>query len=167
MLVVGLLAVAVGRHALLRVVLVVVLVDALGRLDEAVPHGLALDLLVREEGEVVGRLDVRHVLDVALGEDDVDLLEGPVRRLRVEEPDDGQEAGVDHREEEVCAPAWMRVVSKRGRNMGPLKEVRKDLPMLAIMMGVTMTMRKLNSQFVHVDTALALARVLMGFTSAG
>lgn len=39
--------------------------------------------------------------------------------------------------------------------------------MLAIIIGVIMTIRKLKSQLVQVDTALALPRVLMGFTSAG
>jgi hypothetical protein len=35
------------------------------------------------------------------------------------------------------------------------------------MMGVTMTMRKLKSQFVHVEIALAFALVLIGEISAG
>ncbi len=38
---------------------------------------------------------------------------------------------------------------------------------LAIMTGVTMTIRKLNSQFEQVDTALARARVRSGLISAG
>jgi hypothetical protein len=35
------------------------------------------------------------------------------------------------------------------------------------MIGVTMTMRKLKSQFVHVEIALAFALVLIGEISAG
>ena len=40
-------------------------------------------------------------------------------------------------------------------------------PMLLSMTGVIMTTRKLKSQFEHVETALALARVLIGLISAG
>lgn len=39
--------------------------------------------------------------------------------------------------------------------------------MLLIMIGVTMTMRKLSSQFVQVEITLALALVLIGEISAG
>ncbi len=40
-------------------------------------------------------------------------------------------------------------------------------PMLPIMMGVIMTIRKLKSQLLQVESALALARVLIGLISAG
>lgn len=81
---------------------------ARGRLDEPVLDGLLLDLLVGEEGELLGGLDVRLALDVALGEDDVDLLERAPRRLRVVQVDEGQEAGVDNGEKEVRAPSDAR-----------------------------------------------------------
>jgi len=72
---------------------------------EPVPRRVAHNLLRPEMGELLGGLDVGHVLHVALGEDDVDLLEGAPRRLGIEEPDDGQEAGVAGGEEEVGGPA--------------------------------------------------------------
>jgi hypothetical protein len=39
--------------------------------------------------------------------------------------------------------------------------------MLEIMIGVTITIKKLKSQFEQVESALALARVLIGLISAG
>ena len=49
-------------------------------------------------------MDVGDLLQVALGEDKVDLLEGALLGLRVEKVDDRDEARVDDGKEEVCAP---------------------------------------------------------------
>lgn len=75
-----------------------------GRLDESVLEGLLLDLLGGEQGQLLGGAHVGLLLDEALGEDDVDLLEGSARGLGIEPVDDGQEAGVDGGEEQVGAP---------------------------------------------------------------
>lgn len=149
---------------------VAVLVHALNRVNETEAQGLALDLLVREEGQVLGGLDIRDVLGGTLGEDDVDLFERTVGSLWIEEVDHGQEGGVDHSEEEVSSPT---------NSVNPVI-VKSLISILSYffselvwtshktyIMGVTITIRKLNSQLLHVDTALALARVLIGLTSAG
>lgn len=52
---------------------------------EAVLPGLCINLCVTQEGELFSRFDVGHVLDVALGEYDVDLFEGSILGFRVEE----------------------------------------------------------------------------------
>lgn len=49
---------------------------------------LALDLGAAETGHDLGHLDVRHLLDVATSEDDVDLLERATGRLGVEKVND-------------------------------------------------------------------------------
>ena len=49
-------------------------------------------------------LDVRDVLHIALGENNVDLFERALLGLGVEEVDDGDEAEVYHGEEEVSSP---------------------------------------------------------------
>lgn len=65
--------------------------------------------------QLFGRLDIAHLLGVALGEDDVDLLQTATCRLRVEEVDDGEEHGVEDGEEQICAPATCaRVVYEHG-----------------------------------------------------
>lgn len=76
-----------------------------GAVNETVLDSLALDLLLVQEGELLGSLDVRHLLDVTLGKDDINLFQRPSSRLGVEEVDDGQEAGVDRGEEQVGSPA--------------------------------------------------------------
>lgn len=83
----------------------VVLVHALNRINETETQSLAFNLIVREERQVLGGLDVGNVLSGALGEDDVNLLERPFGGFRVEKVDDGEEAGVDDGEEEVGSPA--------------------------------------------------------------
>ena len=70
---------------------------------ETVLASLGIDFCIAQEGELLGCVDISHLLDEALGEDDVDLLQGTVLGLWVEEVDDGQEASVDCGEEEVCA----------------------------------------------------------------
>jgi hypothetical protein len=56
-------------------------------------------------GQFFGGLDIIHVLEVALGENQVDLFERSLGRLWVVDIDEGQEARVDDGEEEVCTPA--------------------------------------------------------------
>lgn len=53
---------------------------------------LALDLGTAETRHDLGHLDVRHLLDVATREDDVDLLERTTGRLGVEEVNDREAA---------------------------------------------------------------------------
>jgi len=71
---------------------------------EAVSACHLLDLGIVEDGQLLAGADVGHVLEVSLCEDEIDLLEGALLCLRVEEVDDRDEAGVGHREEEVRAP---------------------------------------------------------------
>ena len=71
---------------------------------EAVLAGLGVNFLVGEVWELLSGGDVRHVLHVTLGEDDVDLLEGSLLGLWVEEVDDWEEDGVHRGEEEVGTP---------------------------------------------------------------
>ena len=71
--------------------------------SEAIFASLRVDLCIVQERKLLGCIDVGHLFDETLGEDDIDFLEGAVLRLRVEEVDNGQEASVDCGEEEVCA----------------------------------------------------------------
>lgn len=73
--------------------------------SEAVLHGLLLDFLVGELGQLVGSAHVADVLGVTLGEDDIDLLQTAVGGLGVEEPDEGDEQAVEDGEEQVSTPA--------------------------------------------------------------
>lgn len=59
-------------------------------LGEAKTTPLGLDLRTAEARHDFGHLDVRNLLDVAAGKDDVDLLEGTTGGLRVEEVNDGK-----------------------------------------------------------------------------
>lgn len=70
--------------------------------SEAIFASLRVDLCVVQEWKLFGCVDVGHLFDETLGENDIDFLEGAVLRLRVEEVDNGQEAGVDRGEEEIC-----------------------------------------------------------------
>ncbi|KAI7498754.1 general substrate transporter [Hortaea werneckii] len=72
---------------------------------EAVLLSEVVDALSVELGKLLGSVDIRHLLDVALGEDQVDLLQSPTGSLRVEEVQDREEAGVEGGEEEVGTPA--------------------------------------------------------------
>jgi hypothetical protein len=65
--------------------------------------GFRVDLGVAQERKLLGCFDVGHVLNEALGEDDVDFFERTVFGLRVEDVNDWEEAGVYSGEEEVCA----------------------------------------------------------------
>jgi len=64
-----------------------------------------LDLDIGQEGQILSGFHVGDLLDETLGEYEVDFLKGALLGLRVEEVDDGEEAGVHHGEEEVRAPA--------------------------------------------------------------
>lgn len=72
---------------------------------EAVLAGLLVDLVLVELGQLLGGGDVALVLEEALGEDEVDLLERAARGLGVQEVDDGEEDGVEDAEEQVRAEA--------------------------------------------------------------
>jgi hypothetical protein len=53
--------------------------------------------------QLLGGLYVADLLVVALGEDEVDLLEGAARSLGVEEVQDGQEEEVEDGEEPIAS----------------------------------------------------------------
>jgi len=71
---------------------------------EAVLDGLGFDLVVGELREFLGSADVAHVLAVALGEDDIDLLQTAASGLGVEQNHGGNEDGVHDGEEELGSP---------------------------------------------------------------
>jgi len=64
-----------------------------------------LNLLIAQEGQVLGRAYVGHVLAVSLSKDQINLLQGAPGSLRIEEPDDGEKAGIDASEEKISAPS--------------------------------------------------------------
>ena len=66
---------------------------------EAVAAGHLGGLGQGEVRQLLGGLHVANVLVVALGENEVDLLEGAARRLGVEEVQDRQEEHVENSEE--------------------------------------------------------------------
>jgi hypothetical protein len=70
---------------------------------ETIFASLCVNLRIAQERKLLGCVDVGHLLDEALGEDDVDLFERAVFRLRVKDVDDWEEAGVYGGEEKVCA----------------------------------------------------------------
>lgn len=71
---------------------------------ETILQSLLLDLLVGELGQLPGGADIADVLAVALGEDEVDLLQTAARSLGVKEVHGGNEDGVHHSKEQVGAP---------------------------------------------------------------
>lgn len=80
------------------------LLNLLLAVHDAVLGGLLFNLLLREFGKLAGGAHIRHLLEVALGEDQVDFLERATGGLGVEEPHDGDEKAVPGGEEEVGAP---------------------------------------------------------------
>lgn len=142
-----------------------VLVHASRRLDKSVFDSGFVDFLVGQERQLPCGTDIVPAVGIPLCEDDVNLLQRAATRLRVQEVDDGQEAGVYDGEEEVGAPS--AVEGTRSVGLGRLHVLTIRTYMFVIMMGVIITIKKLKSQLVHVETALALARVLMGLISAG
>lgn len=101
----GVTVALVGAVARLLLVAAVTALAVGIAVDETIPVGIGFDLLGSEMRQLLGGLDVRHLVDIALGEDDVDLLERAAGRLGVEEVDDGNEGGVHAGEEEVSSPA--------------------------------------------------------------
>jgi hypothetical protein len=73
---------------------------------ETIFPSLCVNLRIAQERQLLGCVDVGHLLDEALCEDDVDLFERAVFCLRVEDVDDGEEAGVYCGEEKVCTCDW-------------------------------------------------------------
>ncbi len=65
---------------------------------------LRINALIRQEFQLLCRFHVSDILDVALGEDDVDFLERTSGGFGVCEVDHWEEAGVYDGEEEIGAP---------------------------------------------------------------
>lgn len=80
------------------------LLDLLLAVHDAVLGSLFFNLLLGELGEFPGGADVAHLLDVALGEDQVDFFERATGGFGVEEPHDGDEETVPRGEEQVGTP---------------------------------------------------------------
>lgn len=99
------IALASGAVARLLLVAAVTTLAVTIAVDKTIPVGIDLDLLGSEMRKLLGGLDVGHLLDVALGKNDIDFLEGAARGLGVEEVDDGNERAVHAGEEEVSSPA--------------------------------------------------------------
>lgn len=64
---------------------------------------LSINLRIAQEWKILGCLHVGHLLDEALGENDIDFFQWSVFRFGVEDVDDWEEACVDCSEEEICA----------------------------------------------------------------
>lgn len=71
---------------------------------ETILASLCVDLRSIEVRKLLGSGDIAHLLEVALGEDEINLLKGSPGGLRIEEIDDGEEEGVQNCEEKVCTP---------------------------------------------------------------
>lgn len=110
-----------GVYQLFRGVLILALTAAhshlslLGLVGGAVAGDIQTKLLLhlsdlsdRKLGQGVGNLVGPLLLDVGLGEDDVDLLELTAGGFSVEEPGEGETDEVDKSEEEVNTPAGCR-----------------------------------------------------------
>jgi len=76
----------------------------LGLRIDTVCASLLYDFRLVKVREFVGSLDIADLLVVALGEDNVDLLQAAACRLGVCEVDDREEDGVENGEEEVGTP---------------------------------------------------------------
>lgn len=91
--------------------------DVLGVDDDTVLAGLRHHVVLCQEWKILSGLDVADVLGVALGEDDIDLLQAAAGRLGVCVVDDGEEDSVESAEEQVGAPTvGARVVDEDGRD---------------------------------------------------
>ncbi len=74
-----------------------------------------MDLVLAEARQLLGGPHVAFLLDVSLGEDEINLLEGTAGRLGIEEVDKGEEDGIKGGEEEVgTEAARARVVDEHG-----------------------------------------------------
>ena len=80
------------------------LLNLLLAVHDAVLGGLFFNLLLGELGELAGGADVGHVLEAALGKNQIDFLERATGGFGVEEPHNGDEEAVPGGEEEVGAP---------------------------------------------------------------
>ena len=131
-----------------------------GGLVHTVLAVVAGDLALVHNGKLLRGQDVALVLEVTLGEDKVDLLERATRCLRVQEVNDGKEAGVKNSEEEVG------VSTDAGDQDWGYHD--NELHLLAKAQSQRLgTLTKFQSQLEMVEVALAFARVLMGLISAG
>lgn len=81
-----------------------VLTSLIVRRNETVLTRLRFDLCLGQARELLRGLDVAHLLHVSLCEDEVDLFQASLCGLRVEEPDEGEEDGVEYCEKEVGTP---------------------------------------------------------------
>lgn len=107
--------------------------------SKTVLASLGIDFRIAQEWELLSCLNVCHVLDEALGEDDIDLFQRAVFGLGVEDVDDREEACVHCSEEEVCACDGVSCCRSALRT-----NAVKHLPhlMFEIMTGVAITMVK-------------------------
>lgn len=72
---------------------------------KAILDSLRLDLIISEPGQLMRRLDIANLLAIALGKDDVNLLQGATSRLGIEEVHGRNEDGVHNSKEQIRAPA--------------------------------------------------------------
>ena len=73
-------------------------------IDESVVTGSLVDLSIRKEWQLVGGLDVGHLLNVTLRENKIDLLERALLSFWVEEVDEWDEQYVHARKEHISSP---------------------------------------------------------------
>lgn len=95
----------------LRISLSLLLVDSMGVTkfflrSKPILAGFGVNLRIAQERQLLRCVDVGHLLDEALGEDDVDFFQRSIFRLWVEDVDDGEEACVHGGEEEVGSCDW-------------------------------------------------------------
>lgn len=98
--------------------------------------GLSINVRVAQERKLLSCVHVGHLLDEALGEDNIDLFQRTVFRFGIEEVDDREEACVDRGEEEICACDGVSY------DQLALRMVCLPHLMFEIMTGVAMTMVK-------------------------
>jgi hypothetical protein len=73
--------------------------------EEAVLSLHVLDTLLVEIGQFLRCFDVAHVLEEALGKNEIDFFQAALGCLGVVDVDEWQEAGVDNRKEKIGAPS--------------------------------------------------------------
>lgn len=106
--------------------------------EEAVLPLHLLNAMLVKIRQLFRSFDIVHVLEMALGEDEVDLFERAPCGLGIVDVYNRQEARVDDGEEEVSSPACVSSATTR-------EFLMLFLPMLSIITGVIITTTKLNS----------------------
>ena len=64
----------------------------------------SLDLIIRQPRELFSSPDISHILNITLGEDQVDFFQAAVGSLGVKEVNDGNEASIQGCEEQISTP---------------------------------------------------------------